>query len=104
MSQTAHIAMSLLHGDVLSIMNAFNAFGCTNLPREISRSIEQKFGVTVSRVERKHVTRYGHVGYYYEYRLNKSKHNLQGIKKMEKYIAEYQAKKIRKQKEKSKSA
>ena len=49
MTQLASICKALLDGEVLSIMTGFKDFGCTNLPREIGRSIERKFGVVVDK-------------------------------------------------------
>lgn len=86
MTQIAHICQHLLNGEVLTIMDGFNLFGCSNLPRELSRSVEQKFGVTISRVKKDFTSRYGHKGIYYEYRLNQSEHNMEGIEKMKAYI------------------
>lgn len=85
MTQTCALALALLKGDTISIMNAFGKFKCTNAPREISRSIEAKFGVTVSRDRVDFVSQYGHSGYYYRYRLNKTKANSSGIVKMIEY-------------------
>lgn len=92
MTQTAAIAKALLDGKTLSIMNGFRLFSCTNIPREISRSIEKKFGVQVSRDKVEFVSRYGHPGVYYRYRLNRTEHNINGIIKMERYVEERQPK------------
>jgi hypothetical protein len=86
MTQVAAIAMSLLKGDVLSIMNGFQLFSCTNLPRELSRSIEAKFGVTISKDKVVFKSKYGNPGYYFRYRLNKTEANASGIAKMKTYI------------------
>lgn len=86
MTQTSAIAKALLQGKALSIMNGFHLFSCTNLPREISRSIEQKFGVEVEREQVDFKSKYGHVGIYFKYRLNRTERNKEGIKKMEQYI------------------
>lgn len=82
MTQTAEIALALLKGETISIMNAFNKFHCTNAPREISRGIEKPFGVTISRDKVDFVSKYGRSGYYYRYRLNKTKANGPGIARM----------------------
>lgn len=89
MTQTAAIAAALLRGDVLSIMSGFKMFACSNLPREISRSIEAKLGVEVSRVKKDFVSQYGQSGYYFEYRLNRTPYNEEGIQKMKKYLKEH---------------
>ena len=86
MTQTAAIASALLNGEVLSIMNGFKLFSCTNLPRELSRSIEKKFGVEISRDKVVFKSKYGQPGFYYRYRLNKTETNAAGIKLMEQYI------------------
>jgi hypothetical protein len=86
MTQKAAICKSLLKGEVISIMTAFKMFGCTNLPREISRSIEKEFKVKVSKTKKDFVSRYGQSGYYFEYRLNQTAYNKPGIKKMKEYV------------------
>ena len=85
MTQTAAIAMALLKGDVLSIMNGFQLFACTYLPRELSRSIEKKFGVEISKDKVVFKSKFGQPGYYYRYRLNKTEANALGIAKMIEY-------------------
>lgn len=89
MTQIAAIAKALLDGEVLSIMNGFKKFSCTNLPRELSRSIEQKFGVQISKTQKDFTSEYGQRGWYYQYRLNKTPYNADGIKKMEAYVKEH---------------
>lgn len=86
MTQAAAIAKALLKGEVISIMTAFKQFGCTNAPREISRSIEKKFGVQVSKTPVKFKSKYGKEGVYYQYRLNHTDYNADGIKKMIQYV------------------
>lgn len=86
MTQIAALATALLKGEVVSIKTAFDMFGCSNAPREIGRSIERKFGVTVSRTPTKFTSRYGKSGVYYKYRLNRTEYNAEGIKKMIEYV------------------
>ena len=88
MTQVAAIAASLLRGDVLSIMTGFQKFACTNLPRELSRSIEQKFKVKVSKTEKEFISTYGHKGTYFQYRLNHTEYNKDGIERMAAYVKE----------------
>jgi hypothetical protein len=88
MTQKAAIAKSLLKGEVLSIMNGFRWFGCTNIPREIGRSIEREFGVQVSRTQKDGMGRYEQPVSYFEYRLNRTEYNREGIKKMIAYVTE----------------
>lgn len=81
--------MALLKGEVLSIMTGYSKFNCTNLPREISRGIEQKFGVQVSREKIQFKSKFDDKpGFYYRYRLNKTEYNEPGILLIEKYISE----------------
>lgn len=88
MTQTAAICEALLKGEVLSIMTGFKMFNCSNLPREISRSVEKKFGVIISRVRQDFISQYGQRhGYYYQYRLNKKiECNQIGIQRMRDYV------------------
>jgi len=86
------ICKSLLKGEVLSVMTAFKWFGCTNISREIGRSIEREFLVYVSKVRKDFISRYGQPGFYYEYRLNHTDQNLEGISKMQAYVSEMENK------------
>lgn len=88
MNQKAAICKSLLKGEVLSIMNGFKWFGCTNIPREIGRSVEREFDVEVSRVQKDGQSRYQQAVHYTEYRLNRTEHNKPGIERMEAYVRE----------------
>jgi hypothetical protein len=89
MTQLSSICKALLAGEVLSIMDGFQKFSCTNLPREISRSVEKKFGATISKLPVKFKSQYGHSGIYYQYRLNpRIQGNDLAIMKMSKYIME----------------
>lgn len=88
MTSKAALCMALLEGRVLNIKNGFELFGITNIPREIGRSVERAFNVTVSRVPREGTSRYGQSCVWVDYRLNKSQHNLPGIAKMKEYIRE----------------
>jgi len=88
MTQRAAIALHLLKGDTLTIMEGYKLFACSNLPRELSRGIEQVFGVELSREKVSFKSKYGHAGYYYRYRLNKTPYNELGIMAMRSYVAE----------------
>jgi hypothetical protein len=89
MTSIAAICKALLSGESLSIMDGFHKFSCTNLPREISRSIEQKFDCTISKLPIKFTSQYGQKGVYFEYRLNpRIDGNALAIQKMAKYIQE----------------
>lgn len=88
MTQLASIAKALLDGEVISIMTGFRDFGCTNIPREISRSIVRKFEVVVDKTPTKFRSKRNpsRTGIYYRYRLPKIKMNREGIKAMKKYV------------------
>jgi len=88
MNQKAIMCKSLLKGEVLSVMNCFKWFGVTNCAREIGRSIERPFGVEVSKLQKNFTSRYGQPGFYFEYRLNRTEYNKEGIAKMEAYVRE----------------
>lgn len=83
---------ALLDGRVINIKNCFREIGLTNAPREISRMVEKKFGVEVSRTPRKGKNRYGTKVTWVDYRLNRSEHNINGIIKMDRYLEEHAAK------------
>lgn len=87
--QIAHISKALLAGDVLTIFDGYKRFRVTNLPREISRSIERKFGVVVSKDRVDFTHECGLPGWYYRYRLNPTQANAEGIEKMSAYCEEY---------------
>lgn len=93
MTQKAALCKALIDGEVLSIMDGFRKFGISNLPREVGRSIEREFDVRVSRTPKKSKTRYGTTCNFYQYRLNQTPYNRDGIKAMKKYIKEQTAKK-----------
>lgn len=88
MTQIAAICHSLLKGDTLSIMSGFGKFSCTNLPRELSRSVEKKFKVQLTRIPVTFISEYGHKGEYYKYRLLKTEENKEGIEKIKVYLSE----------------
>lgn len=89
MTKKAYIARALLNGEVLTIMDGFRKFRVTNLPREISRQIEQVFDVEVSRDRVEFTAECGTPGFYYRYRLNCNERNAEGIDKMKAYCAEF---------------
>lgn len=87
MTQIAAISTALLKGETLTIKTAFLKFGVSNLPREIGRSIERKFGVYISKTRMQGRTRYGTPCTWFQYRLNPLiKNNKNGIKKMKQYV------------------
>jgi hypothetical protein len=86
MTQIAAICIALLKGEVLTIGSGFSKFHCTNLPRELSRSVEQKFGVEISKDKTAFKSKYDEKpGYYFRYRLNRTPANAEGIAKMTEY-------------------
>ncbi len=92
MTAKAALCVALLRGDVVNIRTGFIDFGITNIPREISRMIEDEskdgFGVEVSRTPRQGKTRWGRASTWTDYRMNKTDRNLPGIEKMKAYVRE----------------
>lgn len=88
MTAKAALCRELLDGNVVNIKNCFKSTGLTNAPREISRMVEQPFGVVVSRVHCKGKSKYGQPVTWVDYRMNNTKSNQPGIKKMRQYVKE----------------
>lgn len=88
MNAKSALIKELLDGKTITIMTCFRTIGLTNLPREISRMVEQPFGVIVSRTRKEGKSRYGSDITWFEYRLNKTDYNREGIQKMRDYLAE----------------
>lgn len=86
MTSKAALVMALLEGHVLNVKNCFKEIGLTNIAREIPRMVEKPFGVVVSRTIKTGKNRYNEGVYWVNYRLNKSEHNQEGIKKMYEYL------------------
>lgn len=86
MTAKAALCMALLRGQVVNIKNGFELFGITNVPREIGRSVEREFGVTVSRTNMDGQSRYGQAVTWVNYRLNRTDYNAEGIQKMTEYV------------------
>jgi hypothetical protein len=89
-SQRAALTKALLDGKELSIMTAFEMIYCTNLPREISRAImshETGFGAVIKKTRVDFTSTYGHKGFYYTYKLERSEANKEAIRKMREYLA-----------------
>jgi hypothetical protein len=86
MTAKAALCLHLLKGEVLNIKNVFTMIGFTNCPREISRMVEKPFGVQVSRTRREGKSRYGQPVFWYDYRLNRTDYNAEGIQKMTEYV------------------
>lgn len=87
MTAKAALCKHLLEGHTLNIKNCFTLIGLTNCPREISRMIEQPFGVEVSRVRREGESRYGQSVTWVDYHLNVfTDRNKEGVEKMKAYV------------------
>ena len=86
MTATAALAKALLDGRTINIKNCFEMIGLTNAPREVSRMIEQKFGVKCTRIQRDGRSRYGQACTWIDYRLPQTQENLEGIQKMREYV------------------
>lgn len=87
MTAKAALAKALLDGRVLNVKNCFETIALTNCAREISRMVEQPFGVMVSRTPRKGKSKYGQPVSWVDYRLNSTDYNKEGIQKMKEYVA-----------------
>lgn len=86
MTAKAALCKALLDGRVLNVKNCFETIGLTNCAREISRMIEQPFGVIVSRTHRDGKSRYQQPVQWIDYRLNVTDYNKEGIQKMIEYV------------------
>lgn len=87
-TQKAALCSALLNGETLSIMDGFRKFGITNIPREVSRAVEDPFDVKLKREEVKGKNRYGGYCNYVRYSLPVTKTNRPGIRKMKQYLKE----------------
>lgn len=87
MNAKSALIKELLDGKTISIMTCFRTIGLTNLPREVSRMVEIPFGVNVSRTRKEGQSRYGSNITWFEYRLNRTDYNKEGIQKMREYLA-----------------
>jgi hypothetical protein len=85
-TRTAALAHSFLQGEILTIADCFRRFSISNLPREASRSIEDKFGLSLSRDKVDYKSTEGWPGYYYTYRLNKSRQTKESLELAWKYV------------------
>lgn len=87
MTAKCALAKALLDGRVLNVKNCFETIGLTNCAREVSRMIEKPFGVIVSRTKMEGKSRYGQPVVWYNYRLNSTPYNKEGIQKMREYVS-----------------
>jgi hypothetical protein len=85
----AYLCRSLLRGEVLTIMDGFHRFNISNIPREISRSVEDKFDVVISRERVEFKTDIGLPGFFFRYRLNVTEYNIPGINRMHDYCRDF---------------
>lgn len=86
MTSKAALCKALLDGKVISIKTGFTWFGLTNIPREVGRSVERSFGVTVTRIPMAGKSRYGQPCNWVNYSLEKNEFNKDGIEKMKAYV------------------
>lgn len=85
MNAITALGLSFLRGDVITIKTAFRDFGISNLPREVGRSIERKFGLQLTKVKKTGKSRYGVPCYYYQYRLPQTPYNEEGRNRLTEY-------------------
>lgn len=93
MTAKCALIKELLAGKVVNVKTCFATVGLSNAAREISRMVEQPFGVIVSRTPMNGKSRYGQPIRWVNYRLNNTAHNQEGIKKMKEYVKEITKKK-----------
>jgi hypothetical protein len=87
MTSKAALCLALLEGKVVNIKNCFENFGISNAPREIGRSVERAFGVSVTKMPCAGTSRYGQPIRWYNYMLNPLREgNKEGIEKMRDYV------------------
>lgn len=106
-TQKAALCDWLLKGNMLTIMEAFEKFGITNLPREIGRSVERAFGVVITKHRTRHTNMFGEEGSHFVYRLSGDYKSLffvpkdrrpahrKGLKLMHKYVEEHTKGKVK---------
>lgn len=94
MNATTALGLAFLKGDVITIKTAFRDFGISNLPREVGRSIERKFGLEVTKLKKVGKSRYGVPCYYYQYRLSTAPHNDEGRNKLIEYCEKNKQKEL----------
>lgn len=90
MTAKCALIKELLSGKVINIKTCFATVGLSNAPREISRMVEKPFGVIVSRTPMNGKSKYGQPVRWVNYRLNRSSHNEDGIKKMYEYLKQHE--------------
>lgn len=88
----AALCYDLINGKTVSIKTGFKDYGITNIPREISRAVEQRFGVVVDRERKEAITKYGFHQTWFEYKLTRSKQSKESLDKMYSYIDEWMIK------------
>jgi hypothetical protein len=85
----AYVCRALLAGEVLTIMDGFKRWQISNLPRELSRQIEARFDIIISRDKVEFTTEMGLPGWFYRYRINSNDLNKEGIEQISEYISQY---------------
>lgn len=89
MIKRVQICKALIDGEVLTTLDATKRWNVTDLPKEIKRGIERKFGVEISRVCIRTKLENGMPLSFVQYRLNPTTYNIAGIEKMRKYLSQY---------------
>lgn len=84
----AALCYDLINGKTVSIKTGFNAYGITNIPREISRAVEKRFGVKCEKKKIVYKSKYGLGGYYFEYKLLRNNQKKESLNLMYSYIQE----------------
>jgi hypothetical protein len=86
MTAKCALVKAFLDGRTINIKNCFETIGLTNAPREVSRMVEQPFGVTITRIPREGLSRYKQAVTWYDYKLQRTEENRIGIDKMILYV------------------
>lgn len=90
MTAKAALAKLLLDGKTVSIKNAYDLLGISNIAREIERCIENKkksgFGVVCTRQEKTGTSRYGRRVEWMNYKLDIHRNTPEAIQEMRDYV------------------
>lgn len=71
-NSTKAMLSHLLTGKPINIKTSYIQFGFSNPAREVARKIEKPFDLELIRTLRKFKSKYGIIGYYFDYNLAKS--------------------------------
>ena len=78
-NSTKAMLSHLLTGKPINIKTSYLQFGFSNPAREVSRKIEKPFDMQLNRTLRKFKSKYGIIGYYFDYNLAKSDYSGQKL-------------------------